>query len=89
MRLVPLTSDYELTVFDCGDDQLNNFLYEDAKPSLELRIANTFILEDHGQIVAYFCLLNDKVSKEELSVAAGRKSRIIFLVTNSFAVILL
>lgn len=73
MRLVPLTSDYELTVFDCGDDQLNNFLYEDAKPSLELRIANTFILEDNGQIVAYFCLLNDKVSKEEIIGSRWKK----------------
>lgn len=73
MRLVPLTSDYELTVFDCGDDQLNNFLYEDAKPSLELRIANTFILEDHGQIVAFFCLLNDKVSKEEIIGSRWKK----------------
>lgn len=52
MKLIPLTPDYELTVFDCGDEQLNNFLYEDAKPSLELRIANTFILEDQGRIVA-------------------------------------
>ena len=42
MRLVPLTLDYELTEFNCGDEQLNNFLYEDAKPSLELRIAKFF-----------------------------------------------
>ena len=45
MRLVPLTLDYELTEFNCGDEQLNNFLYEDAKPSLELRIANTLFLK--------------------------------------------
>ena len=50
MRLVPLTLDYVLTEFNCGDEQLNNFLYDDAKPSLELRIANTFILEDNGRI---------------------------------------
>ena len=56
MQLFPLTLDYELTAFDCGDEQLNNFLFEDAKPSLELRIANTFILEaDDGRIAAYFC----------------------------------
>lgn len=66
MNLVRLTPDYELTSFDCGDDQLNKFLFEDAKPSLELRIANTFILEDDGRIVAYFCLLNDKVGKDEI-----------------------
>lgn len=73
MNLVRLTPDYELTSFDCGDDQLNKFLFEDAKPSLELRIANTFILEDDGRIVAYFCLLNDKVSKDEIIGSRWKK----------------
>jgi hypothetical protein len=75
MNLVRLTPDYELTAFDCGDEQLNNFLFEDAKPSLELRIANTFILEDDGRIVAYFCLLNDKVSKDEIIGSRWKKIR--------------
>ncbi len=75
MNLVRLTSDYELTSFDCGDDQLNKFLFEDAKPSLVLRIANTFILEDDGRIVAYFCLLNDKVSKDEIIGSRWKKIR--------------
>ena len=67
MRLVSLTPDYPLTDFDCGDDDLNRFLLDDAKPSQELRIANTFILEaDDGRIAAYFCLLSDKVSKDEV-----------------------
>ena len=30
MKLVPLTSDYELTTFDCGDNDLNEFLLCDA-----------------------------------------------------------
>ena len=75
MRLVPLTLDYELTEFNCGDEQLNNFLYEDAKPSQELRIVNTFILEDNGLIVAYFCLLNDKISKDEVIGSRWKKIR--------------
>lgn len=67
MRLVPLTSDYELADFDCGDSDLNDFLYDDAKPSQRLRIATTFILEtEDGRIAAYFCLLNDKISKDEV-----------------------
>ena len=66
MRLVSLTPDYPLTDFDCGDEDLNKFLLDDAKPSQELRIANTFIPEaDDGRIAAYFCLLSDKVSKDE------------------------
>ena len=73
MNLIRLSSDYDLTTFDCGDEQLNNFLFEDAKPSLEFRIANTFILEDNGRIVAYFCLLNDKVSKEEIIGSRWKK----------------
>ena len=55
MKLIRLTPDYELTAFDCGDDELKKFLFEDAKPSLELRIANTFILEDDGRFWAILC----------------------------------
>ncbi|MBQ6064624.1 MAG: GNAT family N-acetyltransferase [Prevotella sp.] len=73
MKLVRLTSDYEISDFDCGDDDLNKFLFDDAKSSQELRIANTFILEDNGQIVAYFCLLNDKVSKDEIIGSKWKK----------------
>ena len=62
MRLIPLTLDYELTEFNSGDEQLNDFLYEDAKPSLDLPIANTFILEDNGRIVAYFCILLSRLA---------------------------
>ena len=76
MRLVRLTPNYELPGFDCGDGDLNKFLLDDAKPSLELRIANTFILEeDDGRIVAYFCLLNDKVSKDEIIGSRWKKIR--------------
>lgn len=75
MRLVRLTPDYELPDFDCGDGDLNKFLLDDAKPSLELRIANTFILEDDGRIAAYFCLLNDKVSKDEIIGSRWKKIR--------------
>ena len=56
MKLIRLTPEYEFNDFDCGDDDLNEFLYEDAKKFLEKRIANTFILEDDGHIVAYSCL---------------------------------
>lgn len=67
MQLVRLTQDFELKEFDCGDSDLNDFLFEDAKHFLEKRIASTFILEDEGKIVAYFCLLNDKISRLEIT----------------------
>lgn len=53
MELIRLTSDYNLKRFDCGDEDLNGFLLDDAKNFLEKRIAKTFIIEDEGRIVAY------------------------------------
>ena len=73
MTVVPLTLDYELTSFDCGDSDLNEFLLEDAKHFLEKRIANTFILDDDGRIAAYFCLLNDKISRLEVTNSRWKK----------------
>lgn len=67
MRIIQLTPEYELQAFNCGDEDLNDFLLKDAKHFSEKRIANTFILEDEGRIVAYFCLLNDKVSRYEIT----------------------
>ena len=67
MKLVRLTCDTHLADFDCGDEDLNDFLVEDAKGFLDKRIANSFILEDEDSVVAYFCLLNDKISKQEVT----------------------
>lgn len=67
MNLVRLTADTALEGFDCGDDDLNGFLTDDAKDFLDKRIATSYILEDEGNIVAYFCLLNDKISRQDVT----------------------
>lgn len=67
MRLVKLSSETAVAGFDCGDRDLNEFLVEDAKGFLDKRIATTFVLEDEGYIVAYFCLLNDKISRQDVT----------------------
>lgn len=75
MRLIRLASDTELKGFDCGDEDLNNFLVEDAKGFLDKRIATSFILEAEGNIVAYFCLLNDKISRQDVTNSQWKKIR--------------
>lgn len=55
MKLIKLTSDYELKPFNCDDTDLNNFLAEDAKNFINKRIGNTFLLMDNDHIAAYFC----------------------------------
>ena len=73
MNVIPLTPNVNVAGFDCGDSDLNSFLLEDAMHFLEKRIANTFILEDEGKIVAYFCLLNDEVSRLEITNSRWRE----------------
>ncbi|MBQ9640633.1 MAG: hypothetical protein IJV06_03630 [Bacteroidaceae bacterium] len=58
MQLVPLTPDYPLVAFDCGDDDLNRFQLDDAKHAQELRIANTFILEDEHTRLMFFDMMD-------------------------------
>lgn len=73
MEIIKLTDDYELKPFDCGDADLNGFLMNDAKPFSGKRIGNTYIVEDKGKIIAYFCLLNDKISKQNVANGTWRK----------------
>ena len=77
MKLVRLTPETVLDGFDCGDEDLNNFLVEDAKGFLDKRIATSYILEDCGSIVAYFCLLNDKISRQDVTNSQWKKIPII------------
>lgn len=73
MDVIPLTADFVLTDFDCGDSDLNDFLLRDAKHFLAKSIANTFILDDNGRIAAYFCLLNDKISRLDMTNSQWKK----------------
>lgn len=73
MNLIKLTSDYELKPFDCGDTQLNGFLMNDAKNFYEKKLAHTYLLEDNDLTMAYFSLLNDKISRHDFTNAAWRK----------------
>ena len=75
MELIQLTSDYEMKPFDCGDAALNGFLCDEAKPFLENRLARTFLFCDENQIAGYFCLLNDKISKQDVVNSDWRKLR--------------
>ena len=64
-----------LKPFDCGDKDLNDFLLSDARLYNEQFLANTFVLEDDNETVAYYSLLNDKISQTTLSKNLWRKLR--------------
>ncbi len=73
MQLDRLTADTDIHPFDCGDDDLNGFLMNDAKAFMQKKIANTFLLTDGGKTVAYYSLLTDKISKRDTTNSNWRR----------------
>ena len=63
-NIVRLSKDHNIGSFDLD---LNEFLIDDAIPFQEKRIANTYVVIISGEIAAYFSLLNDKISRTDVS----------------------
>ena len=78
MKVVQLTSDYEMKPFDCGDTELNVFLLNEGISFSKYRLANRFLIFDGDVIIGYFSLFNDKISKQEVSKAVWRKIKKLF-----------
>ncbi len=64
LRVRKLNPDERVTSFDCGDEDLNSFILEEALLYRKALLAVTYVVEDSesGKILAYFSLANDKVS---------------------------
>lgn len=62
-KLLPLKDVKELKPFDCGDQDLNEFLYDNAVLCEKEFLSRTYVLEDEENTIAYFSLLADKISK--------------------------
>jgi hypothetical protein len=60
--LIRLTSEYQFKSFNCGDNDLNDFLLNAAKSYARKLLAVTYILENDQEIIAFFSLLNDKIT---------------------------
>lgn len=64
IRIRKLKTSETITNFDCGDDDLNGFIIEEAVFYRKALLAVTYIVEDGttGKMLAYFSLANDRVS---------------------------
>lgn len=60
-----LEEEHKIKPFDCEDDDLNEFLFEKAKPYKKEFLAATFIFEDLERTVAYYSIFNDSLNVEE------------------------
>ena len=66
IKLIRLEPDTEILPFDCGDTDLNGFLFDDAKNYSKDLIAVTYLIQENDMTIAYFNYLNDKISHTDL-----------------------
>lgn len=62
VKVTPLTKDYIFKTFDCGNADLNDFLFNDSKVYLRHLRYTTTLLATDNQIIAYYSLANDLLS---------------------------
>lgn len=60
-----LTEETELGGFVCADDDLNDFLWNEAKDYQKELLAVTYLVYYNNDIIAFFSLLNDTVKFQE------------------------
>ena len=75
MKQYKLSEIDTLKPFNCGDEDLNDFLQNDARFYDEQMLAHTYVFIDDEVIAAYYCLLNDKISQTDLDKSLWRKLR--------------
>ncbi|GHT56242.1 N-acetyltransferase [Bacteroidia bacterium] len=63
IKIVRLEEDTPISSFDCGDIDLNDFLFNDAKNYLKVMLAITYLVKIDDEIAAYFCLSYDALNR--------------------------
>ena len=71
--IVRLSDESKIDIFDCGDDDLNKFLIEDAKNYLADLFTVTYLIQTDTKIVAYFSLSNDRITRFDMDKSEWNK----------------
>lgn len=66
-----LDSDIDLSYFECGNSDLNEFLHVDAIHYQEERLAVTRFIQWQNTIVGYFTLVSDSIEVEAIHFGDG------------------
>lgn len=61
-----LNPDHNLSNFDCGDEDLNEFLKNDALLEQKKKLNVTHIIFYKSEIIGYFSLLTDKINVKDI-----------------------
>ena len=71
-----LTETHTIKPFDCEDEDLNDFLFNEAVPYQKELLATTFVMENDKQTLGYYSLLNDSLQlKEEMFTSKSQYNK--------------
>ncbi|MBB1569721.1 MAG: GNAT family N-acetyltransferase [Capnocytophaga leadbetteri] len=62
-----LTDNHTIKPFDCEDDDLNDFLFNEAILYKEQMLATTFLIENEERTLGYYSILSDAFRVEEIN----------------------
>ncbi|NBA89152.1 GNAT family N-acetyltransferase [Emticicia sp. CRIBPO] len=65
LSLLKVDKNTSIKPFDCGDEDLNDFLFNKSIPFSEELLATTFLIEGEQKTIAYFSIFNDSLKVEE------------------------
>ncbi len=65
-----VSSDTVFKPFDCGDEDLNEFLLKKAIQYANEHLATTFVIENESVTVAYYSIFNDSVNAQNIAFAS-------------------
>jgi GNAT superfamily N-acetyltransferase len=75
-KQVRLSADTKIKTFNCGDDDLNEFLFKDALSYLAELYAVTYLYEYGADTVAFFSVSNDKITYDKESISESEWRRL-------------
>lgn len=75
ISILLLTEGYPIKPFDCEDEDLNDFLFNEATPYQKELLATTFVMENDEQTLGYYSLLNDSLQLREDMFASKSQFR--------------
>lgn len=73
LSLIKVDSSTIIKPFDCGDDDLNEFLLEKAILFQTQLLAVTYVLENRERTIAFFSIFNDSLRVEEADFVSKTK----------------
>jgi hypothetical protein len=70
LSLIKINKDTTIKPFDCGDEDLNEFLLSKSKHYQNELLAVTYLLENAERTIAFFSIFNDSVRVQDIKFAS-------------------